>query len=572
MPVIVYFASGMTAVGDELELGPWLAVHRALGVEPPEFDDRPPGTFVEHYAQTIPDKGAVQYYEREICYREYNELSNRLANALATLGVGRGDVVGLYMPNIPQGAIAVVALSKIGATMTAISPLLAPAEVAQQIDDAGVSVLIALDSLAKITFEALDKLPDCVTAVIVTGADDLRQPTDPVLPVLESVTCKKYLALTADSGPEFGQVDLPPDHICLIQYTGGTTGKPKGAMLTLRGTMYNILLSNSYRPLEVGTETIVAAFPMFHIAGLALILWSLRCGGRMLQIPDARDMDHYCRQLIDFPPTRLGAVPTLYQMMADHPFSAQIDFSRLKSAQTGAAPITGEDRKRIERMLNGTVLSDSYGMTETGATAVVNPPARCKPESVGIPAPSTDVRIVDVETGRKEMPYGEAGEIIVSSPCVMTGYLGRPDETVNALREWYGKTWMHTGDVGVMDEEGYVYLKDRAKDMLIVSGFKVFSVEVEDKLSILDFIAASALIGSPDLKRPGSEVVNLYVELTPDAKQLDPDKIRADIFAFCRAEMAPYKVPEVIHLVDAIPLTPVGKIDKKVLRAQSARG
>ena len=148
----------------------------------------------------------------------------------------------------------------------------------------------------------------------------------------------------------------------------------------------------------------------------------------------------------------------------------------------------------------------------------------------------------------------------------MKGYLNRPEETANALRQWHGKTWMHTGDVGVMDEEGYVYLKDRAKDMIIISGFKVFSVEVEDKLSTLDFIALSALIGTPDEKRPGSEVVNLYVELVPEAKLIDPEKVRADILEFCRAEMATYKVPRVIHIVDAIPLTPVGKIDKKVLR------
>ena len=429
---------------DQLEPGPWLKIHEELGVEPPEFDGRAPGTFVEHYAETLPDQAAIQYYDREVCYREYNELANRLANALVALGVGRSDVVGLYMPNIPQGAIAVVALAKIGATITAISPLLAPTEVANQLEDAGVKVLIALDEMAKPTLESLEgegRLPKCLQAVIVTGSNDLRQMLDSEskdlkLPALQSATCNTYLELCDKAGVEFRQVDLPPEHIYLIQYTGGTTGKPKGAMLTVGGTMYNVLLSNIYRPLEVGTETIVAAFPMFHIAGLALIHWALRCGGRMLQIPNARDMDHFCQQMVDFPPTRLGAVPTLYQMIADHPLSSKIDFSRLRGAATGAAPITGEDRKRIENMLNGIVLSDSFGMTESGATSVINPPARCKPEAVGIPTPSIDVRIVDVETGTEEMPYGEAGEIIIASPCLMTGYVNRPDETANALREW----------------------------------------------------------------------------------------------------------------------------------------
>ena len=558
-------------MSDQLKPGPWLTIHKELGVEPPAFDDRPLGTFVEEYAESVPGHSALRYFDQDICYRELNELSNRLANALAKLDVGLGDVVGLQLPNVPQYGIALVALSKLGAVACGVSPPLAPAEVANQLEDAGIKVLISLDSLAKSTLETLDSLPQCVTAVVVTGADDLRQPVGVELPILESVTCKTYLELTADASPEFNQVDLPPDHICLVQYTGGTTGKPKGAMLTLRGIMYNIVIAHLFRPWEVGAETAFNALPPTHIGGCGTFLWAFRYGARMVLIPDARDIDHYCQQMIECPPTRLSGVPTLYQMIADHPLSAEIDFSHVNFAMCGAAPITGEARKRIEGMLQGTVLSDGYGMTEGGPTVIVNPPQRCKPESVGIPIPAVDVRIVDVETGTREMPYGEAGEIIISSPSLMKGYLNRPDETANSLREWRGRTWMHSGDVGVMDEEGYVYLKDRAKDMIIVSGFKVFSVEVEDKLSGLEFIALSALIGSPDVKRPGSEIVNLYVELTPEAKQLDPDQVQTDILEFCRAEMSAYKVPKVIHLVDAIPLTPVGKVDKKVLRDQAGQ-
>ena len=561
-------------MSDRLKPGPWLKIHEELGVNAPEFDDRPLGAHVEAYAASLPENSAVQYFDRTISYRELNELSNRLANALSELGVGVGDVVGLHMPNVPQYVIAVVAISKLGAVTSGVSPLLAPAELAYQLENSGVSVLISLDTLAKPAIEALDTqggLPDCVKAVVVTGADDLRQPASLEMPELESLPCGAYLELTANAGTEFKQVDLPPDHIILIQYTGGTTGKPKGAMLTLRGIMYNCLIAHPYRPWQVGTETSPTALPPSHIGGLGAILWALRWGARCVLIPDARDLDHYCRQLLNFPPTRLWGVPTLYQMIADHPLSARIDFSGLVYAQTGAAPITGESRKRIETMLQGTVLSDGYGMTEGGPSVTVNPPDRCKPEAVGIPLPAVDVRVVDVETGTREMPYGEAGEIIISSPCLMKAYLNRPDETANSLREWHGKTWMHSGDVGVMDEEGYIYLKDRAKDMIVVSGFKVFSVEVEDRLSVLDFIAFSALIGVPDDKRPGSEIVNLYVELTPEARQLDPDKVREDILEFCRAEMTAYKVPRVIHIVDAIPLTAVGKIDKKVLREQAAQ-
>ncbi len=557
-------------MNNQLKPGPWLKIHEELGVKLPEFDDRPLGTYIEEYAASLPDNIAVQYYDLGVSYHELNQLSNRLANALRALGLGRDDVVGLHMPNIPQYVIAVIAASKIGATASGVSPLLAPGELAYQIENSGISVLISLDSLAKPMLEALDaqdRLPDCMKAVIVTGADDLRQGGPLEMPQLESPACEQYLELTAAASAECQQLELPPDHVMLIQYTGGTTGKPKGAMLTLRGIMYNCLLAHPYRPWQVGTEVSPTALPPSHIGGLGAILWALRFGARCVLIPDARDLDHYCQQLHDYPPTRLWGVPTLYQMIADHPLSAKIDFSKVRYAQTGAAPITGESRKRIETMLRGTVLSDGYGMTEGGPSVIVNPPDRCKPEAVGIPLPGVDVRIVDVETGTREMPPGEAGEIIIASPCLMKAYLNLPEETANSLRQWHGKTWMFSGDVGAMDEEGYVYLKDRAKDMIVVSGFKVFSVEVEDKLSALNFIASCALIGTPDEKRPGSEVVNLYVELTAEASSLDADKVREDILEFCRAEMTAYKVPKVIHIIEAIPLTAVGKIDKKALRS-----
>lgn len=562
-------------MSDQLKPGPWLKVHEELGVKPPAFDDRPLGAYIDFYAESIPDNIAIRYFEREINYREFNELSNRLANGLASFGVGLGDVVGLHMPNTPQYAIAMVALSKLGAVACGISPLMAPKEIASLIEDAAVKVLISQDSLAKARLESVESLPACLAAVVVTGVDDLRQSSEHKkaleLPKLASVACKTYLELTNDQSPVFSQIDLPTDHICMIQYTGGTTGKPKGAMLMVRGLMYNALIGQIFRPWKVGAETAFSALPPTHIGGGGAYIWALRNGAKLVLIPDPRDIDHYCQQMLECPPTRLSGVPTLYQMIADHPLSSKIDFSQITNAMCGAAPITGDDRKRIEDMLHGTVLSDGYGMTEGGPTVIVNPPDRCKPEAIGVPIPSVDVRIVDVETGTQEMPFGEGGEIIISSPSLMKGYLNQPEQTANSLRQWQGKTWMYSGDVGVMDEEGYIYLKDRTKDMIIVSGFKVFSVEVEDKLSVLDFINGSALVGAPDPRRQGSEIVNLFVELTPEAKQLDPAMVEADIMAFCRAEMSAYKVPKLIHIVDAIPLTPIGKIDKKALRDQAAQ-
>ena len=558
-------------MSEVLEPGPWLPIHEELGVRPPEFDDQPLGAHIEAHAASIPDNTALQYFDRSISYAELNALANRLANALRSLGVQRNDVVGLHMPTSPQYVVAVIAVSKLGATASGVSTLLSPTELAQQVEDAQVRVLMSLDELAKSTLEPIASFPECVAAVIVTGAQDLTQPVEIELPNLGQVRCEPYLEISETAGDEFVQVELSPEHVSLIQYTGGTTGKPKGAMLTLRGFNYHVPLLHIYRPWEIGKETVPVAFPLFHVGGLGLMLGALRFGARLLLIPDARDLDHFCEQMLKFPPTRIASVPTLYQAIADHPLSKRIDFSGMRNAQTGAAPITGEDRRRIETMLNGVVLSDGFGMTESGPTILVNPPDRCKPESVGLPVPGVDVRIVDIETGTRELPYGEAGEIIAASPALMKGYLNRPEEDAIALREWQGKRWMFTGDVGVMDDEGYVYLKDRAKDMIIVSGFKVFSVEVEDRLASLELIARSALIGVPDPARPGSEMVNLYVELNESAKKSSPEQVRAEILEFCRAEMSAYKIPKVIHLVDEIPLTAVGKIDKKALRAEATR-
>ena len=312
------------------------------------------------------------------------------------------DVVGLQMPNVPQYVIAVIAIFKLGATATGVSPLLAPAEVANQLEDAGVKVLVSADTMANATLAALDeqgRLPDCLEAVIVTGIEDLRRPANVELPVLADVRCQTYLALTGDASSEFHQREIQPDHICLIQYTGGTTGKPKGAMLALRQVMNHLFLLHVYRPWDIGKETVVSPFPLFHIGGLAGMMAALRFGARSLLILDPRDLDHLCQQMVEFPPTRLQAVPTLYQAIADHPLSPKIDFSGLRNAQTGSAPITGEGRKRIEDMLKGTALSDCFGLTESGPTILANPPERCKPEAVGMPVPSVDVRIVDVEDG-----------------------------------------------------------------------------------------------------------------------------------------------------------------------------
>lgn len=545
---------------------PWDFIYQELGVENPPLDEKPLSVYVEEHAQNIPDFPALKYFNKEISYQELNSQANQLANVLVAMGVGKDDVVGFHMPNIPQYVLGFLAVAKIGCAGSGVSPLLAPAELAYQIADAGISVMISLDSLANSSLLAMEDRPECLKCVLVTGAADFLAPAEVSLPNMDGVKVESFLPMLLGASDQFKQAEVHWDDTYLIQYTGGTTGKPKGAMLSVRNIVRCPATQYVFAPMEPGKDSFLTPFPMFHIAGTGAVISGLRYGGCGILVPDPRDLNYICEQMLANPPVYFGAVPTLLQMLLQEEKFHQVDFSNLKMAVTGAAPLTAADRKKVEELIGKNMLCDAFGMTETSPVYVVNPPQRLKPTALGIPVPGADVKIVDVETGTKEMPTGESGEIITSGPHVMKGYLNLPEESAKALREFDGKTWMYTGDVGFIDDEGYVSISDRAKDMLIVGGYKVFSVELEDKLNDLDFVSNTAVVGAVDKARPGSDIVNLFVELAADAKDRDHEELKSELTAFCRKTMSPYKVPKVIHIIDAIPLTPVGKIDKKVLR------
>jgi long-chain acyl-CoA synthetase len=547
---------------------PWAALHRELGLDPPPpCCDWPFAEYISRNAEHSGDRVVLQYLDREISCRELEREVARCAGALHALGVRKGDVVGLHMPNVPQYVIAVGAIARLGAIGTGVSPLLAPGELAFQLADSAVSVLVTLDKLAAAVLPRLGKWPPGLRSVIVAGAGDYLGAPAPALPDLPGLGVASWTALLDAAEPIHAQTPVAWNDTFMIQYTGGTTGRPKGAMLSVRNMLFNVEQMAAYAPWGED-EVMYSPFPMFHVAGLSAHVNAVRYACRTMLFPDPRDIDAIVRQMQRFPPTRMAAVPSMYQMLLAHPGFAQVDFSRLRLAGSGAAPLSLEDRRRIEAVIGKNKLSDVFGMTETGPVHVSNPPMRSKPAAVGIPVAAADTRIVDLETGTREMPFGEPGEIITSGPQVMQGYLNLPEESARSLRQLDGRTWMFSGDVGWMDEEGYVHLCDRAKDMLIVGGYKVFSVEVEDKLMSLPAIAQCAVIGTPDTQRAGNEVVNLYVELSDAGRGRDESALREEILAYCRANLSPFKVPKQVHFIDRIPLTPVGKIDKKALRTR----
>ena len=544
----------------------WLKVHEALGAKAPDFEDTPFGGYLERHAEVNPDAIALRFMGATTDYAALNQAANKLANALSDLGIGRGDVVGFHMPNIPQYVIAVAAVSKLGATGSGVSPLLAPPELVHQIDDAGISVLISLSDFAP-ALSAMPTIPKGLKHVISVGAGDTLGAPDVSAIDLTGVSGHTWQGLMTDASDEFSQVEVDPDYTFMIQYTGGTTGKPKGAEISLRNVMHNPRMVATLDPqMDLYGERFASAFPFFHIAGFTMMCGVMIYGAEICLLPNPRDIDHFVSVMQANPPTILAGVPALYDMLLAHPNFKDVDYSNLKFAKTGAAPLTRTTYDNLSAVIGENKIADVFGMTETGPCHVCHPVSRYKLGSVGIPMPGTDLKIMDVETGTKEMPMGEPGEIATSGPQVMKGYLGLPEESARALRDIEGQRYMFTGDVGYLDEDGYVFLCDRAKDMLVVGGFKVFSVEVEDKLKAHPDVGESAVVGAPDKARPGNDIVHLFIQRSPESEGSEVDA-ETRIREWIRANMAPYKVPKQIHFLDAIPLTPVGKIDKKKMRA-----
>ena len=549
---------------------PWEKIHRELGLTVPDPVTTPLGRRIAEIARQAPDAKALFFEGLRLTYGELARDADRLASSLASEGIGAGDVIALYLPNVPQFVVGVVAASRLGAVACGVSTLCSARELGAQLTDSRARALIALDTLAVSRLAELASWPQTLEVVVTTGVRDYLGASTTPPAQLRARCVATFADMLGRDSADFEGPDPGPDEIFLLQYTGGTTGRSKGAMLSKVAVMTAPLAANSFDPYVWLGERMVSAFPLFHIGGLMGLIGALSAGGEYLLALDPRDLYAFVRDITTLRPTRLGAVPTFYQMLLRHPGFADVDLSALKVAVTGGAPITGADRERLDARLGAGKLADVFGMTETCATYVSNPPSRPKPAALGIPLPGVDVRIVDLASCETALGPGETGEIITANPFLMQSYCGMPEETAKALRPLDDKLWMYTGDVGHLDEDGYLYISDRAKDMLIVGGFKVFSLEVQDVLRRLDFVAAAAVVGTPDHARPGNDIVLGFIQLTPAAQALDSGELRARAVAHCRQELAPYKVLKQFAFVDALPATAVGKVDKNALRALGA--
>jgi len=455
-------------------------------------------TYVDLLEKSMKEKPArpvLHYMGRTLTFMDLDDLSARFASYLQKNEIGQGRVVGINLPNIPEYLIAFAGALRAGCAVTGISPLLSPGEMEYQINDANADALVIMDVLfEKKLYKIKDKIPG-LKKIITAGVGDSLPPVKRILgsllgkipkgkimpvPGKEVLTFKR---LFKENRPMASQIKISPEETCLIQYTGGTTGTPKGTLLTHANMAANVEQICKWINFETGHDVLCSAFPLFHLAGLIFGMVAMATQNPQCLIPDPRNIKHICKEMAERRPTIIANVPTLYQMLLEEPAFKTLNFSGTKIFISGAAPFSVESINTMESVVGKGKVMEVYGMTETSPILTMNPfHGKKKIGSVGLPIQNTMVKLVDIETGTREVGFDEEGEIIASGPQIMKGYHNKPEETDNALREYEGSKYFYSGDIGKMDKDGYLYIVDRIKDMLIVSGYKVFSREVEEKL------------------------------------------------------------------------------------------
>lgn len=546
---------------------PWLKNYDEGVPATLEYEDK---TFAEAFKEIVekyPDKTAIIYVGREFSYRELDELSNRLAAYLIKSGLKPDDVVGLHMPNIPANYISIMAVQKAGCISTGLSPLLTPPEMAHQINDSKAKAIISVDILFDKIAEVADKT-NFSTAIVTEIGEFLgfkkvlgkllkKIPTGKVTPLSGKKVVRFADALKGMPADRV-QVERTIDDLIFIMYTGGTTGRAKGALLTQRSFMSNRQQTLAY--LDIKSDVVgLSAFPLFHIAGLALGGFTLTIGATQICVPNPRDTHFIIEAIEKYRPQMIVNVPTVFFELMKKPEFKELDLSDLKFCLSAAAPFPAENIAELESVI-GPNFIELYGMTETSPVICCNPRyGKKKASSIGMPLPDTELKLVDPDTGQLAPP-GEPGEIAVRGPQLMDGYYNQPEETANAIRDG----WMFTGDVARMDEDGYFYIVDRVKDMVNISGFKVFTRELDDVLAKHPDIEIAATIGIDDPDRPGSERVAAAIVLKSGVEGNDAE--REKIIEYLRANVAPYKMPKLIEFMSELPTSGVGKVLKRELK------
>ena len=501
---------------------------------------------------------------KTIDYRQIDEMSNQFAHALLGLGIEKGDRVAIMVPNLPQFPIAFYGAFKAGAMVSPVNPLLKELELHHQLENTGAKVLVALDMFHEVA-EKGRKDTEVQTVVYTRTGEYLPKAkavlgklvgkiAHPTLPVAPEIRLLQDLMSGQPVTPP--ENSLGADDVATLLYTGGTTGMPKGAMLTHRNLMFNAEAGRRWFKVNEGKECFVGVLPFFHAFGLScvLVLASyIAASIIMIPRPDLKEVLHVIPK---YRATVLVGVPTLYVSMLGRPDLKKETLQSLKHAFSGAAPLPVEILEQFQR-LTGIYIVEGYGMTETSPIQTLIPEGVLKPGSVGLPIFNTDIKIVDTTNDTKEMAIGEWGEILIRGPQVMAGYWRKEKESDETLKGG----WMHTGDIGRFDADGYVYIGDRKKDLIKYKAYSVFPAEVEDLLYRHPAVAEVGVVGIPD--PAAGETIKAFIRLKPEYEgKVTEDEIKE----WAKEHMAAYKYPRFISFVSSLPKSAVGKILRRELR------
>ena len=522
-------------------------------------------------AREYPDKTALTFYAdpklppSRMTYGKLREATLRFATALHALGVRKGDRVAIMLPNCPQFPVVFFGLLRLGAIAVNTNPLYVAREMKEQFGDAGAETVILLSTF----FPRLREIREQTKikrVIVVDIAETLGFPWKSIVHLVQKKH-GEYVEVPPGSDifflprllkehpPSPPRVEIEKDDVALLQYTGGTTGTPKGAMLTHGNLVVNTLqLSAWFAKAERGKEVVMAAIPFFHVYGMTVcMIFGMHIGAEVVMVPRPRPVDVVMKAIQKSHASIFPGVPTLYTAINHHPDVKKFDLGSVKLCLSGAAPLPLEVAETFEKLTGGRLV-EGFGMTECSPVAIANPLfGTRKAGSIGLPVPDTDAKIVDLETGAT-LGVGQDGELAIKGPQVMLGYWGRPDETKETIKDG----WLHTGDIARMDADGFFFIVDRKKDMISASGLKVLPREVEEVLFLHPKVEEAVVAGIPDPYR--GETVKAFVVakagMSPTVEELT---------AFCKLHLASFKVPTQIEFRTELPKSLVGKVLRRVL-------
>lgn len=532
-------------------------------------------------AQRFPDQVAVRLLlkylplrmriQSTLTYRQLEEATDRCAAALQGLGVRKGDRVALMLPNIPEQVIAYFGAIKAGAIVVNTNPTYTPRELLHQLKDSGAETIVLLSGL----YERLAQIREQTAVKHILIADipgSLRWPFRSLVArqvrasgIMKDVPpapdCHDFNQLVNAASKHYTATPAAPDDVVLFQYTGGTTGTPKAAMLTHHNLVSNTLQMQAwFARAEAGKEKVLGALPCFHVYGMTVgMLFALSTGGELILTPDPRNLNLILAIIHNERVTIYPGVPAMYVAVINHPRVTEYNLRSIKACLSGGAALPVEVQRKFEAITGGSLV-EGYGLTETSPVAVANPiNGEGRAGSIGLPLPNTEVDIIALdpdENGHyRSLPVGEEGELLIRGPQVMKGYWNQPSETRSAVD---AGGWLHTGDIAKIDEDGYLYIVDRKKELIIASGYNVVPREVEEVLFMHPAVKEAAVAGVPDEKR--GETVKAFVVLKADQKATE-----AEIRDFCRENLAAYKVPRRVEFRSDLPKSQVGKVLRRLL-------